>query len=73
LDNLELAEKIADIMGKKLKHKIIVDVHTTRPGHDRHYGLDGTKLKELGWTPPLSFEESLRNTVLWQQKNKEWL
>lgn len=72
LNNLELAQLIAKLMGKELKYKI-VDSHTTRPGHDPHYGLDDTKLNELGWRPPLSFEESLFNTIQWQSENKEWI
>lgn len=44
------------------------DFHAARPGHDRRYALDGTKLKELGWIPPLDFESSLRNTIEWETK-----
>lgn len=73
LSNLELAELTAKLMGKELKHKIVVDFHKTRPGHDRHYGLDGTKLKELGWVPPVDFETSLKNTIEWQTEHPEWL
>lgn len=73
LDNLQLAEKIAGFMGKELKHKIVVDVHTTRPGHDRHYGLDGTKLKNKGWVSPMSFDESMKKTIEWQKERPEWL
>lgn len=72
LTNLELAELIAKLMGKELKYKI-VDSHTVRPGHDPHYGLDDTKLKDLGWKSPLSFEGSLKNTIDWQRENKEWI
>lgn len=72
LSNLELAQEIAQAMGKELKYEF-VDHHTTRPGHDRHYSLDGTKLKELGWKQPLSFKESLLNTIKWQQENSEWI
>lgn len=72
LTNLELAQTIAKLMDKELKYKI-VDSHTARPGHDPHYGLDDSKLKSLGWSPPLSFEESLRNTIQWQQENSEWI
>lgn len=42
-----------------------VDFHKTRPGHDRRYSLDGSKLKKLGWTPPLDFETSLKKTIDW--------
>ena len=72
VSNLELAELVAKHMGKELKY-VIEDYHSTRPGHDRHYGLDGTKLRELGWKSPLSFEESLKNTIEWQAEHPEWL
>lgn len=72
LDNLELAKTIAKMMGKPLKYKL-VDFHSTRPGHDPHYGLDGTKLKKLGWTSPVSFEESLKTVVEWQKNHPQWL
>ena len=72
LDNLELAQTIARLMGKELKYEM-QDSHTTRPGHDPHYALDGTKLATLGWKPPLSFEESLKNVIDWQTKHKEWM
>lgn len=73
LDNLELAERIALYMGKELKHKLIYDYHSTRPGHDLHYGLDGSKILKLGWKSPVSFEESMKNTIKWQQENPNWL
>jgi dTDP-glucose 4,6-dehydratase len=47
IDVLELAKKIADIMNDCLNFKY-EDFHSFRPGHDMHYGLDGTKIKELG-------------------------
>lgn len=72
VDNLELAQIIADFMGKPLKYRI-EDYHSTRPGHDRHYGLTGDKLRNLGWKAPLTFEESLKNTIEWQREHDEWL
>ena len=72
VDNLELAKVIAKIMGKELKYKL-VDFHSDQPGHDQHYGLDGTKLDKLGWKPPVDFETSLAKTVQWQENNKEWI
>lgn len=72
LDNLELAQLIAKLMGKELKYKV-VNFHDTRPGHDKHYGLDGTKMKNLGWKSPLSFEESLKNLIDWQTAHPEWI
>ena len=72
LTNLELAQKIANIMGKKLKYKI-VDFHSNRPGHDLRYGLDGWKLKDMGYQIPVSIDESLKRTVEWTLKNPKWL
>ena len=72
LDNLELAQLIAKIMGKELKYRL-VDAHSTRSGHDPHYGLDMTKLRSLGWKSPTSFEESLEKTIKWQMNNSAWI
>ena len=63
---------IAEILGVEPKIKY-EDFHSFRPGHDMHYGLDGTKMKELGWVPPYSLEESLRTTVLWTKEHPQWL
>lgn len=72
VDNLQLAQMIARLMGKPLYYEL-VDAHSGRPGHDRHYGLDGTKLKKLGWKSPVNFEKSLKNTIDWQSNHPEWL
>lgn len=72
LDNLEMAKRVAELVGKPLKYEL-VDFHTTRPGHDMHYGLNGQKLQDLGWKPPLSFAESLKRTVENYLTHKEWL
>lgn len=72
LDNLELAQTISSLMGVSLNYEL-VDSHTQRPGHDPHYGLDNTKLHSLGWTPPLTFEESMKNTIEWQKENSDWM
>lgn len=72
LDNLELARLIAKLMGKELKYEL-QDSQFTRPGHDKHYGLDDVKLKKMGWKPPVGFEESLKNVIEWQKQNPEWL
>lgn len=72
LDNLELAQLIAKLMGKELKYKM-VSFHSTRPGHDPHYGLNMEKLKKAGWKQPVPFEESLKNVIEWQTANPEWI
>jgi dTDP-glucose 4,6-dehydratase len=72
LSNLQLAQMVADITGQPLDYRL-EDFHRTRPGHDPHYGLDGSKLKVLGWKPPVPFAESLAKTVRWSLANQEWL
>jgi len=72
LDNLQLAQKIADVMGKSLKYEF-QDSATSRPGHDKFYGLSGEKLKRLGWTPPISLDEGLKNVIKWQENNQDWI
>ena len=72
VSNLELAQLIAKYMNRELKYEM-VDFHSSRPGHDLRYGLDGTKIYELGWNPKFNFEKSLEKTVNWTLKNLEWL
>lgn len=72
INNLELAQKVATILGKELKYEL-VDFHSSRPGHDLRYALDGSKLAALGWKAPLSLDESLKNTVQWTIDRPEWL
>ena len=74
IDNLELAQTIAKILGKELKYKMI-DFHSSRKGHDPRYALSGEKLKKAGWVMPKTFDESLRETVEWYllENNKRWL
>lgn len=69
IDNLSLAQKIATIIGKPLKYEM-VDFHSSRPGHDCRYALDGLKLEKYGWKPKVSFEKSLADTVYWYIKNE---
>lgn len=73
LDNLELAEFISKAMGQEKLDYELVDTHTQRPGHDPHYGLDSKKIYEAGWKPPLTFDESMKNTIDWQMKHPEWM
>jgi dTDP-glucose 4,6-dehydratase len=72
VSNLEMAQIIANTIGKELKYEM-VDFHSDRPGHDLRYGLDGKKMKDMGWTLPVDFETSLKNTVNWTVGNKVWL
>lgn len=75
---LDIANMISNtIRGHRLNEMEIeyIDFHSTRPGHDLRYSLDGSKIKKLGWEPNLSLEESLEKAVRWmiQSENKKWL
>jgi dTDP-glucose 4,6-dehydratase len=74
MDNLELAQTIAAVMGKELKYEML-DFHSARPGHDLRYALDGTKmLEEFDWQPRLKVDERLREVVEWTLEHEEhWL
>jgi dTDP-glucose 4,6-dehydratase len=67
--NVDLTHQILASLGKPLSLiKPVVD----RPGHDRRYCLDTTKLQSLGWTPREPFEDGLRRTIDWYRGNQWW-
>lgn len=72
LDCLELATLVSDILNLPL-HYELVDFHSSRPGHDLAYRLDGTKLRNMGFSQPVTFEQSLEQTVMWYRDNPNWL
>lgn len=72
VNNLELAQMIAEYVGRPLKYDL-VDFHSSRPGHDLRYALDGQRIAATGWTAPYSLEDSLRRTVKWTLAHPEWL
>jgi dTDP-glucose 4,6-dehydratase len=67
-------EEIADLaLGLTGKPESLKTIVPDRPGHDRRYLLDSTKLRrELGWEPEISFEDGLRASVDWYAANREW-
>jgi len=68
--NLSVAKTILDRLGKP--HSLIRFV-ADRPGHDRRYAIDFSKIeRELGWTPNVSFEEGIDLTIQWYQEHQEW-
>ena len=72
LDNLQVAQFVAQELGKELKYQLH-DNPIQRPGHDLRYALDGDKLRALGFALPLTFYDSLRKTIHWMVANPEWL
>ena len=71
LDNLTLAQYIAEGVGKPLRYEL-VDFHSARPGHDLRYALSGKRLAELGWEPKTSIRERIREVVEWTVANERW-
>ncbi len=66
----EIADGVLAALGKPQSLKKIVP---DRPGHDRRYALDWTKIRdELGWKPTVEFEQGLSDTVQWYADNREW-
>ena len=71
IDNLELAQFIAKAQNKDLIYEM-VDFHSSRPGHDLRYALDGSKMANMGWNPQSAFER-LESVVQWTLDNDRWL
>ncbi|MCP4123482.1 MAG: dTDP-glucose 4,6-dehydratase [Bacteroidetes bacterium] len=77
--NIELIRLLCRIMDKKLARESgssekLIRFIKDRPGHDRRYAIDASKInKELGWEPSLKFEEGLEKTVEWYLSNEDWL
>jgi dTDP-glucose 4,6-dehydratase len=69
LTNLELTRLILKILRKP---ESLIRFVEDRPGHDRRYSLDCTKIKALGWQPRHKFEEALEETVRWYVENQWW-
>lgn len=68
--NIEIVKKILKYMGKTEKE---IEYVKDRPGHDRRYAIDWTKInRELGWSPKHSFDEALQDTIEWYKKNESW-
>ncbi len=70
VDNLELAQLIADAIDLPLRYEVNL---SDRPGHGLRYALDGTKLAESGWKPAWCIEDSVEALVAWSRSNPLWL
>ena len=69
--NLKIVRTILRLLGKP---DSLIQYVQDRPGHDRRYALDSSKIqRELGWSPLLSFEEGIRRTIEWYRANSKWL
>ena len=68
--NLEVVELI---LNRLQKPKSLIKHVKDRPGHDRRYAIDATKISQLNWSPSVSFEEGIRRTIDWYFQNNDWL
>ena len=77
--NIDLVELLCKLMDKKLNRKIgsskkLISFIKDRPGHDKRYAIDASKIKnELNWKPSVTFEKGLSMTIDWYLSNKAWL
>ncbi|MBI4426490.1 MAG: dTDP-glucose 4,6-dehydratase [Candidatus Kerfeldbacteria bacterium] len=70
LTNIEVTRKILPLLGLR---ENVIEFVKDRPGHDRRYALDSTKIKtELGWAPTRTFDQGLISTVRWYRENEWW-
>jgi dTDP-glucose 4,6-dehydratase len=67
--NVDLTRQILKLVGKP---ESLIQPVTDRPGHDRRYSLDTSKIQSLGWRPRVPFETGLRETVVWYLQNDWW-
>lgn len=67
--NIALTHKVLELTGKS---ETLIQPVTDRPGHDRRYAIDATKLKALGWQPRMDWEEGMCQTVQWYRDNEAW-
>jgi dTDP-glucose 4,6-dehydratase len=72
LSNLDVALAVAEEFARPLDYELI-DFHSSRPGHDLRYALDGSKLAEMGWSAPADARSRIRQTARWFATHREWL
>ncbi len=70
ITNKTIVEKILNLLGKPTS---LIEYVGDRPGHDRRYSIDASKIqKQTGWKPKYEFEQALKETVDWYTKNQNW-
>jgi dTDP-glucose 4,6-dehydratase len=67
--NIDLTRRILQLLGKD---ESLIRPVQDRPGHDRRYSLDTTRLRSLGWEPRTTFDEGLAETARWYRENEWW-
>lgn len=70
MPNIKIIKLILNYLNKSEE---LIEYVKDRPGHDRRYAIDSTKIqKELGWMPSFTFENAIADTIEWYLKNKSW-
>jgi len=69
----EIAFMIATVLNKPVYRTKTIPFHSYSPGHDMHYGLDGTNMDKLGWKPKLNLHDSLEKTIKWTLDHPDWM
>ena len=68
--NIDVVKLIIRTLGKS---EVLFKYAKDRPGHDRRYAIDNTKITQLGWTPVYTFEQGIKETIEWYLNNTEWI
>ena len=78
--NLDIIKQVCEILDEMFPdsgntpHESLINFVKDRPGHDRRYAMNITKIgKDLGWEPKMDLQKGLRKTVTWYLENSEWL
>ena len=76
--NIDIVHRLCDILDEKLNRKTssrkLVEFVTDRPGHDRRYAIDASKIKNfIGWQPEYSFKQAIEETVEWFLHHMDWV
>jgi dTDP-glucose 4,6-dehydratase len=69
LSNRALAGTLADAFGRG---EDAIEFVADRPGHDRRYSVDTTRIRNLGWEPAISFEDGIATVIDWYRENRDW-
>ncbi len=69
MQNIDIVDSILRSMGESSSR---IEYVKDRPGHDRRYSLDDSKMRKLGWKPKNEFKDALRKTIEWYKKNQDW-
>ena len=74
--NIDLVKKICNLLKKEsssYEYSELIEFVDDRPGHDRRYAIDSTRIMtEIGWQPEVDLEKGLKKTIDWYISNKDW-